>query len=544
MKIIFSIIFTSIFSITALYSQGKTPPEKPKLVIGIVVEGMRADFLQRYGEQFGEGGFRRLLFGGAQFTNAEYDYLITESSAGYATIASGTNPSQHGIVGDKWFQRLSGNEIYCVSDDKTAMLGTEEKLKGMSPRNLAVNTIGDELKAATFKQSKVISISPKDYGAVLTGGHAADAAVWYDNKTGKWISSNYYYTELPNWVSRFNNKGLSELYCQKQWTLSQDLPRYRSSLSDDSSYENGFEGGNKTFPYNLTALKNTAGNFSILHQTPEGNTLVKDLAVSAIVNEDLGRDNFPDLLMLSFSAGANITPDFGIRSLEHADIYLRLDQDIAKLLEFVTDYVGMENCLIFVTADRGSGDSQEFMKDMKQPTGVFKETAAMSLLRSYMRALYDKGGFIDGFFANQLYLRRTDIEDSKVELKDVQTKVANFLIEFGGVSATVTANDLETRYFGDGMLRRAQNSYYRKRSGDVIIVLEPGFRNENTKNQTSGYREFTHVPLLFYGWKMTHQHVSRKVSVTDIAPTISNFLQIEAPNASTGQALSEIIPVN
>ncbi len=523
-------------------AQTKVAPSKPKLIIGIVVEGMRADFLTRYQDQFSDGGFNRMLKNGTQFTNAEYDHLIAESSAGYATISSGTPPSQHGIVGNTWFQRLTGNEIYCVSDDKTVLIGTESKAKGFSPVNMLVNTVGDELKSASYKQSKVISIAPNDYAAILAGGHSADIALWFDKNTGDWISSSFYAAELPNWVKRFNNKRLPDLYLEKLWTPFQDLPRYKSSMGDESPYEKGFEGGKKTFPYTLSSLKADAGNFGILHATPEGNTIVKDLAVSAIVNEDLGRDQFPDLLMLGFSAGANIGQYFDIRSMEHADIYLRLDQELERFFDFVNDYVGLENTLIFVTSDRGSSDSPDFLKDMRQPYGIFKEQAAISLLRSYMRALYNKGGFIDGFSANQLYLRRTDIEDSKISLEEVQTKTAEFLIEFGGVSNVVTAKDLETSYFADGMLRKAQNSYFRKRSGDVMLILQPGYRNENGKSNHSGYREFTHVPLVFFGWKTQHQTIHRNVLQTDIAPTLSQILQIAPPNATTGKVLTELQP--
>ncbi len=543
-------IILSILLLTVLYplraQSGKTP-KKPKLIIGITVEGMRADYIYRYWEQFGEGGFRRLINEGTQFTNAEYDYLITQSSAGYATVATGTQPSQHGIVSDRWFERFTGSEVYCVADGKTKILGndTEDKQeKGMSPRKMAVSTLGDQIRITTFKQSKVISIAAQDYGAVLSGGHSANAAFWFDAKTGNWVSSSYYFDKLPAWAERFNRKKLPDLYLQKDWELLQVKRKYKSSMNDDCDYEKGFGEGLKVFPYTLNLLKDIDGDYTIVQESPVGNLLTKDFAVSAIVNEDLGRDNYPDLLTVSFSANANVAKKFGIRSLEIADMYLRLDQDLAKFIAFVDDYVGLENTLIYLTADRGAADSPDFLQDMKLPHGYFKERAALSLLRSYTRALYDKGNFIQGFYANQLYLQRTVIEDAKVDLTDVQTRTADFLVNFTGVASVVTAKELETRNFSDGMLKKAQNSYYRKRSGDVFLNLAPNYQAEGEENQFSAYREFTQVPLIFFGWKIKKQTVMRPVSITDIAPSIAQILKIAPPNAASGQVLQELLPEN
>ncbi len=536
-----TLLFSLLFSIIFLksYSQ-KNTPEKPKLIISIFVEGMRYDYLYKYWDKFSEGGFKKLINKGMFFKNAEYEYLYTKSSSGYATFVTGANPSQHGIINTYWYKNLSNEKIFCIQDKKSKLLGTKYKEEGYSPAKLLSSTFSDELRLSNFKQSKVISISPKSYAAVLSGGHLANAAYWFDKQTGKWISSNYYFSQIPKWVDRFNDKKFPDIYLNKEWNTFLSHEKYDKCLADNNSFEIGFIGGENTFPYNLSSLKNIVG-YDILNSTPFGNTYTKDFAVSAIVNENLGNDEYCDYLNVSFTASSNITRKFGIRSVEIADTYVRLDRDLQHFLSFIEDFVGIENTVIVLTADRGSSDSPRLLKQINMPGGYFKDKNAEILLKSFVKAIYGKNNFIEYFDGSNIYLNRNRIEDAKYSLYEIQQKVASFLVDFTGVANSVTSVDLESRNYTSGMLLRAQNSYHKKRSGDISVILEAGYVPGSDDEFGSGYRNYTNVPLIFYGWKIKSGESYKPVSMTDVAPTLARFLQIAYPNASTGKVLDEIL---
>ncbi len=531
---IFAISFNSI-------AQNETPSEKPRLIVSIFVEGMRYDYLYKYWDRFSKGGFKRLVDEGMFYKNAEYEYLYTKSSAGYATFVTGSNPSQHGIVNDSWYKRLSNKKEYCTYDRNVKVLGSDSEKDKNSPKSLLSSTFSDELRLSNFKQSKVISISPKDYAAVLPAGHLGNAAYWFDKKTGNWISSDYYFPQLPQWVNRFNNKKFPDIYLNKEWDTFLPHEKYDKCLGDDNSFEIGYIGGYNTFPYSLPILKTSAGNYNILNYTPFGNTYTKDFAVSAIVNENLGKDEYCDYLNISFTASSNITKKFSIRSVEIADTYIRLDRDLQHFINFINDFVGIENTIIILTSDRGSTDSPKLLKSVNMPGGYFKDKNAETLLKSFVRAVYNKDNFIEYFDGSNMYLNRNRIEDAKYDLNEIQQKIASFIVDFTGVANSVTSSDLEGRNYTSGMLMRAQNSYHKKRSGDISVILEPGYIPGSDKDYGSGYRNYTHVPLIFFGWKIKQGESYEAVSITDVAPTLARFLQIAYPNASTGKVLEELV---
>jgi len=533
--------FLSIFISFNSFSQKRMPSEKPKLIITIFVEGMRYDYLYKYWDKFTDNGFKRLVNKGKYYQNAEYDYLYTKSASGYATVVTGSNPSQHGIVSDYWYKRLINTKKYCIFDKKQSALGSDNYDLRFSPNALLASTFSDELRLSDFKQSKVISISPKDYAAVLTGGHLADAAYWTDPKTAKWISSTYYFSQLPKWVVRFNEKKFPDIYLSKEWHTFFPIEKYENTLGDDNSFEIGFTGGQKTFPYNLAALKNLSESNKILNSTPFGNTYTKDFAISAMVNENLGKDNYCDYLNIAFTATGNITEKFGIRSVELEDTYIRLDRDLTHFLNFVNDFVGLENTVIILTSDRGSSDSPRLLREINMPGGFFKDKNAEVLLNSFLHALYGADKLIEYFDGSYLYLNRNKIEDLKLDLNEIQQKISSLLVDFTGVSNALTSYNLENRNYTSGMQMRAQNSYQKKRSGDVSVILEPGYVPGSDVGYGSGYRNFTHVPLIFYGWKIKKGKTEVPVSMTDIAPTLASFLKTAYPNASTGKVLPDII---
>jgi len=536
----FIILISLIFSINLLFAQKRIAPEKPKLIISIFIEGMRYDYLYKYWDKFSDDGFKKLINNGMFFKNAEYEYLYTKSSSAYATFVTGANPSQHGIINDYWYKRLSNEKVYCTYDKKVNVVGSNSLENKNSPSSLLCSSFSDELKLSNFKQSKVISISPKDYAAVLPAGHLGNAAYWFDKNTGNWISSSYYFSQLPKWVNRFNNKKFPDIYLNKEWNTTIPIEKYDKCLGDNNSFELGFVGGHNTFPYILSELKEASG-YNILNSTPFGNTYTKDFAISTIVNENLGKDKYCDYLNISFTATSNITKKFSIRSVEIADTYIRLDKDLKHFINFINDFVGLENTIIILTSDRGSADTPRLLKNINMPGGYFKDKNAETLLQSYTRALYNKNNFIEYFDGSNLYLNRSKIESKKYNLPEIQQSIANFLVDFTGVANSVTSIDLESRNYTSGMLMRAQNSYHKKRSGDISVILEPGYLPGSDSEYGSGYRNFTNVPLIFYGWKIKHGESYKSVSITDVAPTLARFLKISYPNASTGKVIEELL---
>lgn len=542
-----SIAFIILLFVNNSFAQKKIPPDRPKLVIGIVIDQMRYDYIYRYWDKFGENGFKKLFNEGTFCHNTKYNYLLTESAPGYATIVTGTSPSEHGIVSNQWYHRLKKEFQYCVRDQKVRGIGFGAESGRVSPKRMLSSGFMDELRLSNFKQSKVISVAMNDFAAVLSGGHLANAAYWYDNKTGNWVSSSYYQNNLPDWVVKFNAKKFTDIYISHGWDLLLDKNQYNQSMADNNSYEYGFDGHSHVFPYDLQKFFKKEG-YEILKFTPYGNTYTKDFAISALVNENLGQDEFPDFLSIGFSACGHVSDIFGIRSLEMEDMYLRLDKDLEHLLKSIDELVGKENVLVYLTADHGASDHPSFLKDVKMPGNVFNMSSTLAVLKSYLRAIYGEGEWILAYYNRQIYLNQVLIEDSKIPLEEIQTRIAQFLVQFTGIANAVTATTFQTTNFTKGILEKSQNSYNQERSGDIILNFAPGWtendaiRSKKTiSSQYSAYSYDTHVPLIWYGWKIKRININRTISITDIAPTLSLFLKIPYPNACVGEPILELL---
>jgi len=541
-----SIFFIILLNTICLSAQKNIPPEKPKLIIAIVVDMMRYDYVERYWNKFGKGGFRRLINEGANCRNANYNYIFTQTGPGHATIFTGTEPANHGIVTNYWYLRLKKTGQYCVADNNVKTVGSDSEAGQCSPVQLNTSTIGDEIKLANNSRSKVIGIAIKDRAAILPAGHTADAAYWYDGKTGNWITSTYYLDSLPLWVTDFNEKKYPDIYLAREWNTLLPIEEYTESLPDSSIYEKGFANRQITFPYNLDEISSTSRNsrdYSILKYTPYGNTYTNDFAIAAIVNEELGKDEITDMLTVSYSVPDYIGHAYGPASVETEDIYLRLDREIEHLLTFVDETLGKKEVLIVLTSDHGVAHIPEYLADIGIPAGKFKHNLALALLKSYLNAIYGEGEWVSTYSQQQIYLNHQLIEDSKIPLAEIQTKVANFLIQFSGIENTATSTTMQTVNFTDGIFDKMQNSYNQKRSGDVIINLSPGFTEDITSATThnTAYNYDTHVPLIWYGWKINRSSIYKSISTTDIAPTISLLLNIPFPNGATGKPIVEII---
>ncbi|MBR6278879.1 MAG: alkaline phosphatase family protein [Bacteroidales bacterium] len=516
------------------------------LIVGIVVQQMRYDAIARYSATMSDNGFLRLLTKGAVCNNAYYEYMITEPAPGYATIFTGANPVNHGIIADTWYDRVSKKYVPCIQDTRYRAVGSESETGQVSPLSLLGTTLGDEMKLSNFKQSKVFCVSYNNYGAVIPAGKLGDCAYWVDEKTGGFITSSYYKNELPEWVKTFNSINFPSQYLERGWFTLKNMNEYKASLPDNSFYENGIA-GKSTFPYNLKQM-NTAGDYKILRYTPYANEYVKDFVLNLIENEDIGKDNFTDLVVINFSAAGYASDVFGIRSVELEDIYLRLDSDIATILTRLDQRLGRGNYIVFLTSDRGSSDTPLFLQDMGMSGKKIDVKHYMTLLNAYLRALYGDEKWVDKYFNRQVYLNRLAIERHKLSLKEVQDMASQFLLEIEGISDAVPASALLENHSLTGIWKQAVNSFNRKRSGDIIINLEPGWYEigENTSEfslsaQNSPYNHDTHVPLIFYGRGINKLSVSRKISTADITPTLCTILKILSPDCSSGQAVYEVV---
>lgn len=543
------IIFCLFFSVNNVNSMAqeprKVPPETPKLVVQIVVGQMRYDFLNRYWTSFGEDGFKKLINEGTSFTNARYNYLLTQSAPGYATIATGANPSAHGIIGQDWYVRLTDEVMEAVGDDEVNTIGGSYKEGKYSPKNLIATTIADEMKLGHRFKSKVIGVGLDPHAAILSSGNAADAAYWYDNENGNWITSSYYLDSLPEWVEQFNKKKLADTYLSREWKNSWPLIDYLASINDTNDYEIGFD-GKSVFPYDIEELSRTGRkkiDYRLLKQIPFGNSYTKDFAIEAIIKENLGEDKFPDFLSVNFSAMEYINNNFGITSVEMQDAYLRLDKEIAHLLSFLHEELGKENVLVLLTSDHGVAHVPQYLEDNNIPAGYFNFNKAISLLISYLKIIYGNGNWIQTYNNHQLYLDHDLILNSKLSIKEVQDVCAGFLLQFSGVYKVMTAENLLNTNYSSGMYSKMQNSFNQKRSGDVIISLEPGWieKGKYVTRHNSSYAYDAHVPLVWYGWQVKRGKVHELVDITSIAPTLAILLKTSFPNTSTSKPLLQLL---
>ena len=521
------------------------PSEKPKLIVQVVVSQMRFDYLNRYWEKFSDNGFKLLINEGTYCRNARYNYLLTQAYPGVATIATGANPSVHGIISDKWYNRNTGNEVEATADEKVNTVGGSFFSGKYSAKNLVTSTFGDELKLNNAN-SKVISIALDAGSAILLGGHSANGIYWFDTEKGGWVSSSYFTEALPAWLDTFNSKGLAKLYTEREWKALQPIQNYEEadtttvrSLEKKKSIAEKLKG----MMDGIIGKPQPKTDYKALLENPYGNLLTKDLAIAAIVGENLGADEHPDLLCVTFSANRFIGGKFGPQSIEVEDTYLRLDKELEHFLTFINTTVGKENCLFVLTSDQGIASTPDYLEKSKIPGGYFDPKKAMVLLGSYLNALYGQGSWITGYHDKQIYLNRKLIEDSNLNLTEFQQKVADFMLEFSGVANSTTGHNLQNGNFANGIMVKFQNSYNQRRSGDVIINLEPGWveRNGNITSANSPYDYDSHVPLIFYGWKTKRKSVLTPVYLNDVAPTLSMLLGITWPNGASGTPIREML---
>lgn len=349
-------------------------------MVGIVVDQMRQEYLSRFSDHFGEGGFKRLINDGYEFKNAHFNYIPTSTAPGHASVYSGTTPRTHGVIGNDWYDKANKWKVYCVEDRDVTNVGGSEAYAARSPKNLLSTTITDELRQFYGNRTKIISISIKDRGAILPGGHNPDGAFWYDSMTGEFMTSSYYRDELPKWVKTFNELKLPEKYTNQVWDTFFPIEKYIESQQDDRPYERAMlKKIDPVFPYDLKEIGKERGANGLLPSTPFGNTIIADLAIEALKNENLGVDLVTDFLAISFSSTDYIGHDFGPYSKEVQDTYVRLDRELARLFEALDKNVGKGKWSAFLTADHAVAAIPKGQSENKQHGGYYKGSSIQPL---------------------------------------------------------------------------------------------------------------------------------------------------------------------
>jgi predicted AlkP superfamily pyrophosphatase or phosphodiesterase len=538
-------LFIVLFSST-VKAQMNIPPERPRLIVQIVVSQMRYDYLQRYADKFSEDGFKLLIDEGSFCRNARYNYLLTQSLPGIATIATGTYPSVHGIVSNRWFSPITGKEVDAIADDKVRTVGGSFFNGKFSPRNLITSTIGDEIRLID-PRSKVIGIALEPSSAIISSGHNANGAYWLDVERGNWISNSHYMEVLPSWVDTLNAKGFGALYLNRDWSLLKPLENYleadTSVVVEPQARKRLAEKLNRLVK-GIVSPKKPIRDYSPLLDNPYGITYTKDFAIAAIIGENLGKNNHTDYISIIFTPTRKIGEKYGPHSIEMEDTYLRLDRELAHFISFLNYEIGRHNYLLILTADQGVASTPEHLEKSKIPGGYFDPRQASILLSSYLNVTYGTGNWVLGFYDKQIYLNRRLIEDSNISLREFQDKVTLFMLQFTGVANVATSFTLQSGNFTGGVFEKFQNSFNQRRSGDIIINLEPGWVERNGGNITSAnspYSYDSHVPLIWYGWKMKRRQILNPVNMSDIAPTISTLIGISWPSGATGKPIREII---
>ena len=543
----------TIFLLLALFAR-QTGFAQPKLVVGIVVDQMRYDYLYRYQSKYVPGGFKRLLREGLSCANTHYNFMPTYTAPGHAAIYTGATPAVSGIVGNEWWDASWNAKRYVTTDKRYKSVGTPNQKVGQhSPSVLLSSTITDELRLANNFQSKVVAVCLKDRASILPAGHIPNACYWFDDESGNFITSSYYPDSmgLPKWVQDFNARRLPDTYLSKPWKTDSTL-RYDESFVNWDQYNDGlyvtYFGGK--MPYNLPELKKKGG-YGVLRFTPSGNRLTLDFAMEAAERMQLGQDAYPDFLCVSFSSTDYCAHQFGIHGEETEDVYLQLDRDLARFFDFLDKKYGKDNVLVFLTADHGGAETPAHMKDLRIPAGVFPESKTEAGLNQALSTAFGMNAdVIHEVINQQVYLHHDSLAALKWNPDVVNSVMIDYLRAQPGVYDAFTRQQLQTLPADYPFVSEIRRGIHPRRSGDIIIQFDPAWHPDDqlfTKGGTthgSPYAYDTHVPLLWYGWHIQPGITYAPVNITDIAPTLAALLRIMEPNGNTGTVIQEVMKGN
>ncbi len=513
-------------------------PARPKIVIGLVIDQMRWDYLYRFYDRYSEDGFRKLLTNGYNFQNTKIPFAPTVTSSGHASIYTGTVPAIHGITGNDWIERFTNTPAYSCTDKNVSGVGTSSAEGQMSPVNLLATTIGDELRLATNFRSRVFGISLKNRGGILAAGRSANDVYWLDDITGNWISSSWYMQDLPEWVKQFNRERWVDSLLNSDWNTIYPFNTYTSSTTDDSPFE-------KTLPNEKTVtfphlFKNRTGkDFSDLRYNPNGNTFTFKMAEQLIVKEKAGKIN-TDMLCISLSSTDYIGHKFGVNSVEIEDTYLRLDKDLADFLSFLDKYFG-KDYLLFLSADHGGSQAAGWMEQNKISSGSLNSWKLPAELNATLKNITD-AKIVTGVLENQVYFNHHVIDSLHLDLSQIKKKLTTYLLSKKQILNVLDYEHPEQWKLPENFKQAFIHGYYQQRCGDLQIILKPQVSDNSNKGTEHGgmYNYDSHIPLIFYGWNIPKGNVYREVYMIDIAPTICSLLHIQMPNGSVGKILTEL----
>ena len=542
-------ILIGIFSFTGSIAQPETPTpdekiSRPKLVVGIVIDQMRWDYLYRYYNRYdAKGGFKRLITQGFSCENTFIPYVPTITACGHSSIYTGSVPAVSGIAGNNWWDYNQGRNVYCTDDSSVRTVGSSTVEVGkMSPKNLLVTTMGDELRLASNFRSKVVGIALKDRGGILPAGHSANAAYWYDGRTGNWVTSTYYMNDLPNWVKEVNAKKLVDKYFAQDWNTLYPSNTYIQSNPDQVSWENKLFGDAKGFPYNLKQF--IGKNYGLLPVTPYGNTLTVEMAKAAIAGEKLGMGSETDMLTVSFSSPDYIGHTFGPNSMEAEDGFLRLDKDLGDLFNYLDEKLGKGQWLAFLSADHGAAHAPGFLLEHKIPAATLVPGKLEAEINAGLKEKFGADKIIIGIINYQVYLDRAAIRSNpKLDESQIKDWIVNYLESQSTVSRAVRLDRLGSVAFNARQKEMVANGYYPSRSGDILVMFLPhsieGYQNGGTTHGAwNPYDD--HIPLLWYGWNVKPGKTNRETYMTDIAPTVCALLHIQMPSGSVGHVITDV----
>jgi predicted AlkP superfamily pyrophosphatase or phosphodiesterase len=534
------------------FSQQKAakPLARPKLVVGLVVDQMRWDFLYRYFERYGEGGFKRMLNEGFSCENTQISYIPTYTACGHASLYTGSVPSINGIAGNEWIEQSNGYKKYCTEDTTVKSIGTTSDAGKMSPKNLLTSSITDELKLATNFRSKVIGISLKDRGAILPAGHSADGAYWFDGLTGNWITSTFYRANLPAWVEQFNKQRLPEKMINETWNTLYPLETYKQSAPDNSPrYEAKFrKEAAPVFPHDISQSKGS--DVGILRSTPSANIFTFDFARAALAGEKMGKGPETDFLALSLSTTDYLGHQFGPNSIEIEDLYLRLDRELASFFSYLDQHVGKGQYTVFLSADHGVAHNPNFLSDRKIPAGFWDGSNGSAKgfgdLNEILKKKYGSDNILRAMYNYQVHFNYPLIEEKGLDLSSIKKDVIAYYKSQPAVTYVVDLKNISNAPIPDVLRSRIINGYNEKRSGELQIILSPGYFQKGG-TETAGTTHGTwnpydaHIPLVFMGWGIKQGKTNRLTSMSDVASTLAALLHIQEPNGNVGQPITEVL---
>ena len=539
----FLTFFAFVFIVHFSFAQKTTSTQtagiaRPKLVVGIVVDQMRWDYLYRYYDVYkSNGGFKRMLGEGFTCENTFIPYTPTVTAAGHTCVYTGSVPAVHGIVGNDWYDNILKKDMYCAQDDSVQTVGSTTDAGKMSPKNMLTTTIGDEIKLATNFKSKVIGIAIKDRGAILPAGHAANAAYWYDSKTGDFITSTYYMNDLPAWVKTFNGRKLVDSLYKLNWDLALPKDVYaKYCTADDKSYENK-PLGKVTFPYDLSQY--VGKEYGKISSTPYGNTLTEALAEAAVKAENLGRNGTTDMLTVSFSSTDYIGHAYGPNSYEQFDDFVRLDETLGKFFAFLDATVGKGEYTVFLTADHGAAHVPKFSIENKLPGGFTFNANLNSALKEKFG--YDK--LIIGTDNYMINFNNDLIDSAKLDKEDIHQTVIYLLLKQKEVAQAFEVKEVMEIPLTQKQREMVSNGYFPSRCGDIQIILKPGYVPGSGNGTSHGlWNPYdSHIPLVWYGWGIKHGKTNRETYMTDIAATLAGMLRVQMPSGCVGHVIEEVM---